>query len=157
MRFRGNKLLSLQQRESGYKKSFIQRILPAQYQMLSLVRLNRSLEQSYRFLGFSVMLAAWEGNSYQHIEHLLILKCFPPCFVENQIYEKHNHNMRALLFYYQWVLLLEAFEMICHMGTNIIYKPLMTCKHSSSLRCRMTVSHSVCSARISAGTCTLSE
>lgn len=72
----------------------------------------------------------------------------------NQIYEKHNHNTRALLFYYQWVLLLEkTFQMICHMGTNIIYKPLMTCKHYSSLRCKMTPSHSVCSARLSTGKC----
>lgn len=35
--------------ESGYKKSFIRRILPAQYQMLSLVRLNLSSERSYHF------------------------------------------------------------------------------------------------------------
>lgn len=51
------------------------------------------------------------------------------------------------------VIIRKPFQMICHMGTNIIYKPLMTCKHSSSLRCRVTPSHSVCSARLSTGTC----
>lgn len=33
--------------------------------------------------------------------------------------------------------------MICHMGTNIIYKALMTRTHSSSLRCGVTQPRSV--------------
>lgn len=92
--------------ESGYKQTFIPRILPAQREMLSLVRLNLSLEQSYhleyqcdaRCLSVKFLSTYWA---------LIHIEMSPSLFCRNQIHEKHNHNMRALLFYYHWVLLLE--------------------------------------------------
>lgn len=82
--------------ESRYKQSFLQRIPPAQRETLWRIKPNLKEDAITWWLAFS------ETNSNQHIELL-----FPPFFFPNQIYEKHNHNMRALLFYYQWVLLLE--------------------------------------------------
>lgn len=53
-----------------------------------------------------IHINALSTSLYRNVSllHLLLLLFF---FLRNQIYEKHNHNMRALLFYYQWVLLLE--------------------------------------------------
>lgn len=50
---------------------------------------------------------------------------------------------RSLISLSAGVVSTNPFGMICHMGTNIIYKALMTRTHSSSLLCRVTQPHSV--------------
>lgn len=89
------KMLSIHNKvEPGWnKKVFILKILPA-----STGRSNRSWAAVQGIIQARVHINISSSFSYWNVS-----LCF---FFPVQIYEKHNHNMRALLFYYQWVLLL---------------------------------------------------